>query len=364
MKLIIYKHPLRQFLFAVQSSRGIFDYAQKNDRLEEVARELANPDIWSDVHRATVLTRERAALESVVGGLNDLCIRVKNAIELTELSVLEDDQSVFNDIVDEIRSMEGLLHKIEHERMFTNELDPSDAFLEIQSGEGGTEAQDWAQMLLRMYLLWSEKRGFKTEIENLSPGDVAGIKSVTISLNGQYAYGWLRTETGVHRLVRLSPFDSNHRRHTSFASVFVTAQVDDHIEIEIDPSDVRTDTYRSSGAGGQHINVTDSAVRLTHIPSGVVVQCQNERSQHQNRDRAWKQLRAKLYERELQKQRDKQQVVENLKSNIGFGSQVRSYILDQSRVKDHRTNIERYDPNHVLDGDLDDFMEASLKAGV
>ena len=260
--------------------------------------------------------------------------------------------------------MEGLLHKIEHKRMFTNELDPSDAFLEIQSGEGGTEAQDWAQMLLRMYLLWSEKRGFKTEIENLSPGDVAGIKSVTISLNGKYAYGWLRTETGVHRLVRLSPFDSNHRRHTSFASVFVTAQIDDHIEIEINPSDVRTDTYRSSGAGGQHINVTDSAVRLTHIPSGIVVQCQNERSQHQNRDRAWKQLRAKLHERELQKQRDKQRAVENAKSNIGFGSQVRSYVLDQSRVKDHRTNIERYDPNHVLDGDLDDFMEASLKAGV
>jgi peptide chain release factor 2 len=248
--------------------------------------------------------------------------------------------------------------------MFQGEADAANAYVDIQAGSGGTEAQDWAEMLLRMYLRWCEKRGFGAEIVELSPGDVAGVKSATVEITGDHAFGWLRTESGVHRLVRKSPFDSGNRRHTSFASVFVSPEIEDDIEIEIDPSDVRTDTYRASGAGGQHVNRTDSAVRLTHEPSGVVVQCQSERSQHQNRDRAWKQLRAKLYEIEMQKRRADAQAVEDAKADIGWGSQIRSYVLDQSRIKDLRTNIERSDPGVVLDGDLDEFIEASLKAGL
>ena len=248
--------------------------------------------------------------------------------------------------------------------MFQGELDPNNAFVEIQSGSGGTEAQDWAEMLLRMYLRWAEKRGFDAQIQELSPGEVAGIKGATVLICGEYAYGWLRTETGVHRLVRKSPFDSGNRRHTSFASVFVSAEIDDEIEIEVNPADVRVDTYRASGAGGQHVNKSDSAVRLTHLPTNVVVQCQSERSQHQNKDKAFKQLRAKLYEMELQERRAEQQQVEDDKADIGWGSQIRSYVLDQSRVKDLRTQIERTDPNNVLDGDIDGFVEASLKAGL
>lgn len=248
--------------------------------------------------------------------------------------------------------------------MFSDELDRSNAYLDIQFGEGGTESQDWSNMLLRMYLLWCEKSGFDAAIEELSPGDVAGIRSTTVHIVGNYAYGWLRTEAGVHRLVRNSPFDSGHRRHTSFASVFVYAEVDENIEIEINPSDVRMDRYRASGAGGQHVNQTDSAVRLTHIPTNTVVQCQSERSQHQNRAQAWKQLRAKLYNLELEKKKAEQQRLEKSKPNIGFGSQIRSYVLDQSRVKDHRTNVERFDPVKVLDGDVSSFMESSLLAGL
>jgi peptide chain release factor 2 len=248
--------------------------------------------------------------------------------------------------------------------MFNGELDPNNAFVEITAGSGGTEAQDWAEMLLRMYLRWAEKRGFKTEIIELSPGEVAGIKGATVSVEGEYAYGWLRTETGVHRLVRKSPFDSGNRRHTSFASVFVSAEIDEEIEIEINPADVRIDTYRASGAGGQHVNKTDSAIRMTHLPTNTVVQCQSERSQHQNRDKAWKQLRAKLYELEMLKRKAAQQTIEDNKADIGWGSQIRSYVLDQSRIKDLRTGVERSDPNEVLDGDLDDFIQASLKAGL
>jgi len=248
--------------------------------------------------------------------------------------------------------------------MFQGEADPANAFLDIQAGSGGTEAQDWAEMLLRMYLRWCEKRGFKADIIELSPGEVAGVKSATVEVSGDYAYGWLRTETGVHRLVRKSPFDSGNRRHTSFASVFVAPEIDDDIDIEINPADVRTDTYRASGAGGQHVNRTDSAVRLTHLPTNVVVQCQSERSQHQNRDHCWKQLRAKLYELELQKRKSAMQAVEDAKADIGWGSQIRSYVLDQSRIKDLRTDVERTDTSNVLDGDLDDFIEASLKAGL
>ncbi len=284
--------------------------------------------------------------------------------ELAELSNEEQDADALDDVAQELETLEQRLADLEFRRMFQGEMDEANAFIEIQSGSGGTEAQDWADMLLRMYLRWAEKRGFDAAVTELSPGEVAGIKSATVQLSGEYAYGWLRTETGVHRLVRKSPFDSGNRRHTSFASVFVAPEIDDDIEIDINPADVRVDTYRASGAGGQHVNRTDSAVRLTHLPTNTVVQCQSERSQHQNKDRAYKQLRAKLYELELQARRAEQQAVEDAKADIGWGSQIRSYVLDQSRVKDLRTNIERTDPNSVLDGDLDGFIEASLKAGL
>ena len=284
--------------------------------------------------------------------------------ELLEMAAAEDDAATLDDVERELGAVDAKLGDLEFRRMFNGELDPNNAFLEIQAGSGGTEAQDWAEMLLRMYLKWAEQRGFTAEIIELSPGEVAGIKGATVAITGEYAYGWLRTETGVHRLVRKSPFDSGNRRHTSFASVFVSAEIDEEIEIEINPSEVRIDTYRASGAGGQHVNKTDSAIRMTHLPTNTVVQCQSERSQHQNRDKAWKQLRAKLYELEMQKRKAAQQTVEDNKADIGWGSQIRSYVLDQSRIKDLRTGVERTDPNEVLDGDLDEFIEASLKAGL
>jgi len=299
-----------------------------------------------------------------VGGLESVGAAVDELEELAELAVADKDADALDDIEEELAGIAARLAALEFQRMFRGEQDAANAFLEVQAGSGGTEAQDWAEMLLRMYLRWGEKRGFKTDLVEASAGDVAGVKSATVQFGGDYAYGWLRTETGVHRLVRKSPFDAGKRRHTSFASVFVSAEVDDSIVIDIDPGDVRVDTYRASGAGGQHVNRTDSAVRLTHAPSGVVVQCQSERSQHQNRDKAYKQLRAKLHELELQKRREAQQAIEDSKADIGWGSQIRSYVLDQSRVKDLRTNVERFDPGNVLDGDLDDFMEASLKAGL
>jgi len=263
-----------------------------------------------------------------------------------------------------LTSLESRLAELEFQRMFSREMDANNSFLEIQSGSGGTEAQDWAEMLLRMYLRWGEQHNFKTELIEASPGDVAGIKSATIRYEGDYAFGWLRTETGVHRLVRKSPFDSGNRRHTSFASVFVSPEIDDNIEVDINPADLRIDTYRASGAGGQHVNKTDSAVRLTHLPSGIVVQCQSDRSQHKNRDRAMKQLRAKLYEMELLKLNAERQALEDSKADIGWGSQIRSYVLDQSRIKDLRTNVESSNTQAVLDGDLDKFIEASLKSGL
>ena len=327
-------------------------------------RELAAPDLWNDPPRAQALGRERAALEGVVHGLDDVAQALDDLAELTDMAAAENDGEALDDIAAELETVDQRLAAVEFRRMFQGEQDGANAFLEIQAGSGGTEAQDWAEMLLRMYLRWGEKRGFATEITELSPGEVAGVKSAAVQFGGDLAYGWLRTETGVHRLVRKSPFDSGNRRHTSFASVFVSAEIDDDIVIDIDPADVRTDTYRASGAGGQHVNRTDSAVRLTHLATGVVVQCQSERSQHQNRDRAYKQLRAKLYELELQKRREERQAIEDSKADIGWGSQIRSYVLDQSRVKDLRTNVERHDPDNVLDGDLDDFMEASLKAGL
>ena len=283
---------------------------------------------------------------------------------LLDMAKQENDVEAMEEVVADLDKFTAQVEEMEFRRMFSGEMDPNHAFLDIQSGSGGTEAQDWAEMLLRMYLRWGEQRGFATELIEVSPGEVAGIKSATVRYEGDYAYGWLRTETGVHRLVRKSPFDSGNRRHTSFASVFVAPEIDDNIEVDIDTSDLRVDTYRASGAGGQHVNKTDSAVRLTHIPTGTVVQCQNDRSQHKNRDQAMKQMRAKLYELELQKRMAEQKALEESKVDIGWGNQIRSYVLDQSRIKDLRTGVETGNTQAVLDGDLDRFMEASLKAGV
>ncbi len=343
---------------------GIFDYDQKKERLEEVLRELEDPEIWNDQARAQAIAKEKGALENSVGVLDQLEEQLTDAQAMLDLAVEADDESLLEDVTVELDAAEEKLAKLEFQRMFNNPMDPNPCFLDIQSGSGGTEAQDWASMLLRMYLRWIERHGFKAELMEVSDGDVAGIKSATIRVDGEFAFGWLRTETGVHRLVRKSPFDSNNNRHTSFAAVFVSPEIDDNIEIDINPSDVRTDTYRASGAGGQHINKTDSAVRLTHQPTGIVVACQNERSQHANRDRAWKLLRAKLYELEMQKRSEAAQALEDSKSDIGWGSQIRSYVLDDSRIKDLRTGVENSNTKAVLDGDLDKFIEASLKQGL
>ncbi len=353
---------ISSFPSEIRCSGGIFDLAKKIVRLEEVDRTLADQEIWKDQSRVASLGREKRVLERLVAEAQGISQCLEDTVELMEIGTGEPD--ILDEVASELVSLDGRLSGLEFERMFWHELDDGNAFVEIQSGSGGTEAQDWAEMLLRMYLRWGERRGFECNLTEVSAGEVAGIKSATVRVSGDYAYGWLRTETGVHRLVRLSPFDAGNRRHTSFASVIVSPEVDDTIEIDIDPSDVRVDTYRASGAGGQHVNKSDSAVRLTHLPSNVVVQCQSERSQHQNRDQAWKQLRSKLYELEEQKRRAEQQAIEEGKSDIGWGNQIRNYVLDQSRVKDLRTRVERGDPSAILDGDLDEFMEASLKAGV
>ncbi|MGX2041301.1 peptide chain release factor 2 [Methylocaldum sp. MU1018] len=347
-----------------EALRGYLDFDTKRERLDEVLKELEDPKIWDDPERAQNLGRERTQLESVVHNLVGIEHGVNDAEELLELAVEEDDEATVDTVATDLERFEKLVAELEFRRMFAGEMDPNNAFLDIQAGSGGTEAQDWAEMLERMYLRWGERRGFKTELIEESPGDVAGIKSATIRFEGEYAYGWLRTETGVHRLVRKSPFDSGNRRHTSFSSVFVSPEVDDTIDIEINPADLRTDVYRASGAGGQHVNRTESAVRITHVPSGIVVQCQTERSQHANRDRCMKQLRAKLYEMEMLKRNAEKQKLEDSKSDIGWGSQIRSYVLDQSRIKDLRTGIETGNPQAVLDGDLDMFIEASLKSGL
>jgi peptide chain release factor 2 len=300
----------------------------------------------------------------VVGIIDKLDAGIGDAKDLLEMVIEDDDAEALESVDSEIAELESLLAKLEFRRMFSGEMDPNNAFLDIQSGSGGTEAQDWAEMLLRMYLRWGEAKGFKVDLMEASAGDVAGIKSATIQFQGEYAFGWLRTETGVHRLVRKSPFDSGSRRHTSFASIFVSPEVDENIEVDIDPSDVRTDTYRASGAGGQHVNKTDSAVRLTHVPTGTVAQCQDARSQHQNRDKAWKMLKARLYELEMQKLNAEKQVLEDGKSDIGWGSQIRSYVLDDQRIKDLRTGTQTSNCQNVLDGDIDQFIEASLKQGL
>jgi peptide chain release factor 2 len=345
-------------------SGGIFDYEQRKDRLTEVEAELAEPAVWDNADRAQELGRELSSLEYIVITINNLTNGLEDAQMLLEMAVEEEDESTVTDIEVEIVSLRIQLETLEFRRMFSGDADSNNAYLDIQAGSGGTEAQDWAEMILRMYLRWGDARGFKTELMEASSGEVAGIKSATISFEGEYAYGWLRTETGVHRLVRKSPFDSGSRRHTSFASVFVSPEIDDNIEIDINPADLRVDTYRASGAGGQHVNKTDSAIRITHEPSGIVVQCQNQRSQHQNRDNAMKQLRAKLYEMEMLKRSEEAQALEDSKSDIGWGSQIRSYVLDASRIKDLRTGVETSNTQAVLDGDIDQFIEASLKSGL
>ena len=349
---------------ALRRCGGFFDYDNKSERLTEVSRELEDPGIWSTPEKAQELGRERSRLEGIVSTLDKVSNGLTDARELLDMAVEENDEGTVAGVQTDIAAIEQPIAKLEFQRMFPGQMDPHSAFLDIQAGAGGTEAQDWASMLLRMYLRWGEAHGFKTEITDISDGEVAGIKGASVNFVGDYAYGWLRTETGVHRLVRKSPFDSNARRHTSFASVFVSPEIDDDIEIDINPADLRTDVYRSSGAGGQHVNKTESAVRITHVPSGIVVACQAERSQHKNRDKAMKQLKAKLYELEVNKRNAAARVLEDAKSDVSWGNQIRSYVLDQSRIKDLRTNVEVGNTVAVLDGDLDQFLEASLKQGL
>ena len=343
---------------------GIFDYDAKAERLRTVNAALEDPAVWNDPKKAQELGKEKKSLDDVVGVLDRLTSELADNSELFAMSRDESDDGGLLAIEQEANQLAATVEQLEFRRMFNQPADPSNAFLDIQAGAGGTEAQDWASMLLRQYLKYAERKGFKTTVEDESPGEQAGIKGATIKIEGDYAFGLLRTETGVHRLVRKSPFDSAGGRHTSFASVFVYPEIDDSIEIDINPADVRTDTYRASGAGGQHINKTDSAVRLTHIPTGIVVQCQDSRSQHSNRDEAWAMLRSRLYEHEMRKQREAQQKLEDSKTDVGWGHQIRSYVLDQSRVKDLRTGVEISATQKVLDGDLDPFIGASLKQGL
>ena len=342
---------------------GAFDYEAKDMRLQEVVRELELPETWNHQEKLQALNREKVQLEHIVLHIHNLTQNLEDIQALYTLAQEEQDEALIHSIYEDVVRIEKEVHALEFQRMFSHPMDKSNAYLDIQSGSGGTEAQDWAAMLMRMYLRFAEHHGFQTEVVDMSQGEVAGIKGASIYVTGPYAYGWLRTETGVHRLVRKSPFDSGHRRHTSFASVFVSPEVDDDIDIVISPADLRIDTYRASGAGGQHVNRTDSAVRITHIPTGTVVQCQTDRSQHRNKDQAMQRLRARLYELELQKKTQSQSLVEESKADIGWGSQIRSYVLDQSRVKDLRTQVETSNTQAVLDGDLDAFIEASLKMG-
>jgi peptide chain release factor 2 len=346
------------------SCGGIFDFEAKRDRLTEVVKLAEDPAVWSDNQRAQELGRERKALETVVGTLERVAQGLRDNRELVGMALAESDDATLEAVAEELAALEGAVADLEFRRMFSNPLDPNNCFLDIQSGQGGTEAQDWASMLERMYLRFCERRGFSVEVLEESAGEVAGIKSASLKVSGDYAYGTLRTETGVHRLVRKSPFDANARRHTSFASVFVYPEVDETIEVEINPADLRVDTFRSSGAGGQHVNKTDSAIRITHLPTGIVVQCQNDRSQHRNRAEAMAMLKSRLYELELRKREAEKQKMEDSKTDIAWGHQIRNYILDQSIIKDLRTNHEVGNTRAVLDGDLDDFIAASLKQGV
>jgi len=343
---------------------GIFDYDTKQERLTEVCELAEDPAIWQDAKRAQELGRERKMLEGVVLGLSRIQQDLSDAAELFEMSQEENDDASLNSTAADIADIERRVAEMEFRRMFNHPMDPNSCFIDIQAGSGGTEAQDWASMLMRMYVRYAERKGYQVEILELSDGEVAGIKGASLKIIGEYAFGHLRTETGVHRLVRKSPFDSGNRRHTSFSSVFVYPEVDDSIEIDINPADLRVDTYRASGAGGQHINKTDSAVRITHIPTNIVVQCQSDRSQHRNRAEAMAMLKSRMYEEELRKRNEEKQEMEDGKTDIGWGHQIRSYVLDQSRIKDLRTNYEVGNTQGVLDGDLDDFISASLKQGV
>ena len=343
---------------------GIFDFDRKSEKLEQVNQELEDPTVWNDQKRAQDLGKEKKALEGVVLTLEKARADLTDAADLFEMAKEEGDHGTLEAIGNDAEEIQKTIEAMEFRRMFNNPMDHANCFIDIQAGAGGTEAQDWASMLLRQYLRYCERKGFKAEVMEISEGEVAGIKTATIKVDGEYAYGHLRTETGVHRLVRKSPFDSANGRHTSFTSLFVYPEVDESFEIEINPADVRIDTYRASGAGGQHINKTDSAVRLTHAPSGIVVQCQNDRSQHRNKAEAWDMLRAKLFELELRKRMAEQQKLEDSKTDVGWGHQIRSYVLDQSRIKDLRTGFETGNTKNVLDGDLDDFISASLKQGV
>jgi len=343
---------------------GIFDYDAKAERLRTVNASLEDPTVWNDPKKAQELGKEKKTLDGIVVTLNDLERELSDNTELFEMSKEDGDEAGLITIEAETAKLTAIIEGLEFRRMFNNPADPLNCFVDVQAGAGGTEACDWASMLLRQYLRYCERKGFKTQIEDETAGDTAGIKSASFKVEGEYAFGHLRTETGVHRLVRKSPFDSSGGRHTSFASIFVYPEIDDSIEIDINPADVRTDTFRASGAGGQHINKTDSAVRLTHIPTGIVVQCQDGRSQHSNRDVAWKRLRSRLYDFELRKQQEAQQKLEDTKTDVGWGHQIRSYVLDNSRIKDLRTNYETSATQKVLDGDLDPFIQASLKQGV
>ncbi|WP_226810940.1 peptide chain release factor 2 [Candidatus Steffania adelgidicola] len=344
--------------------KGYLDYDLKKERLEEVNAELEQSSVWNQPQYLQVITKERSSLNSIITTINYLTQGLKDVSDLLELAVEEDDEKTFIDTQNEVVKLKNKLNELEFHRMFSGEHDSSDCYIDIQAGSGGTEAQDWASMLLRMYLRWAESHGFITEIIEASEGEVAGIKSVTIKVVGAYAYGWLRTETGVHRLVRKSPFDSDSRRHTSFSSAFVYPEINNDINIDINLADLRIDVYRASGAGGQHVNRTESAVRITHLPTNLVTQCQNDRSQHKNKEQAMKQLKAKLYEFKLQQKNAEKQALENTKSDIGWGNQIRSYVLDNSRIKDLRTGVETRNTQSVLDGALDKFIEASLKAGL
>ena len=343
---------------------GIFDFDLKSEKLEQVNAELEDPKVWEEPKRAQDLGKEKKSLEAVVDSLTQIDAGLRDASDLFARAREENDEDTLIAVETDTHDLQKQIEAMEFRRMFSNPLDKNNCFIDIQAGAGGTEAQDWASMLLRQYLRYCERKGFKTEILEQSDGEVAGIKTATIKVEGDYAYGFLRTETGVHRLVRKSPFDSANGRHTSFSSLFVYPEVDDSIEIDVNPADVRVDTYRASGAGGQHINKTDSAVRLTHGPTGIVVQCQNDRSQHRNRAEAWAMLKSRLYEHELRKRMSDQQKLEDSNTQIGWGHQIRSYVLDQSRIKDLRTNYEVGNTKAVLDGDLDDFIAASLKQGV
>jgi peptide chain release factor 2 len=346
------------------SCGGIFEFEAKQARLDALNRELENPKLWDNPQRAQELGKEKKALEAVVGTLGRVDTGLSDAAELFGLARADNDDTTLLEIGVETAKIEKDIAALEFRRMFSNPLDPNNCFVDIQAGSGGTEAQDWAAMLERMYLKYCDRKGFAAEILEHTPGEVAGIKSATLKVSGDYAYGTLRTESGVHRLVRKSPFDANARRHTSFASVFVYPEVDESIEVEVNPADLRIDTYRASGAGGQHVNRTDSAVRITHLPTNIVVQCQNDRSQHRNRAEAMAMLKAKLYELEMRKRLAERQKLEDAKTDIGWGHQIRSYVLDQSRIKDLRTGVEKGATQAVLDGDLDDFISASLKQGV